>query len=99
MQPGERTPARAATSRADLGLSTNINVQEAKEFRVVIELKDLSEESKLSLRPGMSATAVITTKTEKNVVSVPLQAVIEKKTRRSTFADHSGRRGKCADTR
>ncbi len=31
------------------------------------------------LRPGMSATAVITTNTAENVVSVPIQAVIEKK--------------------
>jgi HlyD family secretion protein len=30
------------------------------------------------LRPGMTATAVITTKTKQNVVAVPLQAVIEK---------------------
>jgi HlyD family secretion protein len=61
------------------GLSTNINVQEAKEFRVVIELKDLPEEIKSGLRPGMSATAEITTKVVNDVVAVPLQAVIEKK--------------------
>jgi HlyD family secretion protein len=54
-------------------------VQEAKEFRVVVELKNLTEEFRSSLRPGMSATAVITTKTAANVIAVPLQAVIEKK--------------------
>ena len=32
-----------------------------------------------SLRPGMSATATITTKTENNVIAVPLQAIVEKK--------------------
>jgi HlyD family secretion protein len=54
-------------------------VQEAKEFRVVIQIKDLTDEFRNSLRPGMSATAVITTKTAENVIAVPLQAVIEKK--------------------
>ena len=29
--------------------------------------------------PGMSATAEITTKTENNVIAVPLQAIVEKK--------------------
>ena len=75
----QKTPLAVGKSQTSGGLSVNINVQEAKEFRVVIELKDLSEEFKTSLRPGMSATAVITTKTAENVISVPLQAVIEKK--------------------
>src|SRR5690606_10221174 len=61
------------------GLSTQINVQEAKEFRVVIQLKDLSEELQNGLRPGMSATATITTDTAKDVIAVPLQAVDETK--------------------
>ncbi len=75
----QKTPLAVGKSQTSGGLSVNINVQEAKEFRVVVELKDLSEEFKLSLRPGMSATAVITTKTAENVIAVPLQAVIEKK--------------------
>lgn len=75
----QKTPLALGKSQTSGGLSTNINVQEAKEFRVVIELKDLSEELRGSLRPGMSATAVITTKTAENVIAVPLQAVIEKK--------------------
>ncbi len=78
-QVRQKTPLALGKSQTSGGLSTNINVQEAKEFRVVIELKDLSDEFKLSLRPGMSATAVITTKTAENVIAVPLQAVIEKK--------------------
>ena len=75
----QKTPLAVGKSQTSGGLSVNINVQEAKEFRVVIELKDLSDETRNSLRPGMSATAVITTKTAENVVAVPLQAVIEKK--------------------
>ena len=75
----QKTPLAVGKSQTSGGLSTNINVQEAKEFRVVIELVNLSDETRNSLRPGMSATAVITTKTVQNVVAVPLQAVIEKK--------------------
>lgn len=75
----QKTPLAVGKSQTTGGLSTNINVQEAKEFRVVIQLKNLSEEIQSSLRPGMSATAVITTKTVQNVIAVPLQAVVEKK--------------------
>ena len=75
----QKTPLAVGKSQTSGGLSTNINVQEAKEFRVVIQLVEMTEEMRDSLRPGMSATAVITTKTVQNVISVPLQAVIEKK--------------------
>jgi HlyD family secretion protein len=75
----QKTPLAVGKSQTSGGLSTNINVQEAKEFRVVIELKDLNDEIRNGLRPGMSATAEITTKTIENVIAVPLQAVIEKK--------------------
>ena len=75
----QKTPLAVGKSQTTGGLSTNINVQEAKEFRVVIQLVNLPAEIQDGLRPGMSATAVITTKTVENVVAVPLQAVIEKK--------------------
>ncbi len=75
----QKTPLAVGKSQTTGGLSTNINVQEAKEFRVVIELKNLAEDVQSGLRPGMSATAVITTKTVDNVIAVPLQAVVEKK--------------------
>jgi len=75
----QKTPLAVGKSQTTGGLSTNINVQEAKEFRVVLELKDLPDDIKDGLRPGMSATAEITTKTVKDVIAVPLQAVIEKK--------------------
>lgn len=61
-----------------VGLTNRINVQEAKEFLVVIELRNLSEEIRTGLRPGMSSTAVITTKVKKDVLTAPLQAIIEK---------------------
>ena len=75
----QKTPLAVGKSQTSGGLSTNINVQEAKEFRVVIELKDLPEDIKDGLRPGMSATAEITTKVVNDVIAVPLQAVIEKR--------------------
>jgi HlyD family secretion protein len=75
----QKTPLAVGKSQTSGGLSTNINVQEAKEFRVVIELMNLSEDVHGGLKPGMSATAEITTETVHNVIAVPLQAVIEKK--------------------
>jgi HlyD family secretion protein len=58
-------------------------VQEAKEFRVVIQLQNMTTEVQQGLRPGMSATATITTKTAQDVLAVPLQAIVEKKQDRS----------------
>ncbi len=75
----QKTPLAVGQSQTSGGLSSQINTQESKDFRVVIQLKDLPEELKDGLRPGMSAQAVITTKTVNNTVAVPIQAVIEKK--------------------
>jgi len=75
----QKTPLAVGKSQTSGGLSVNINVQEAKEFRVVIKLTELPDDIRSGLRPGMSATATITTKTVQNVIAVPLQAVIEKK--------------------
>ena len=75
----QKTPLAVGKSQTTGGLSTNINVQEAKEFRVVIELLEMPDEIRQGLRPGMSATAVINTKTVENVIAVPIQAVVEKK--------------------
>ena len=72
-----------AVSRSDTtgsGLGNRINVQEAKEFKVIVQL-DLSgmpDDVRNSLRPGMTATATITTNTKQNVIAVPLQAIVEK---------------------
>jgi HlyD family secretion protein len=74
-----KNPLAIGKSQTTGGLSTNINTQEAKEFKVVIELTDIPTEVREGLRPGMSATAVITTKTANDLIAVPLQAVIEKK--------------------
>ena len=60
------------------GLSNRVNVQEAKEFKVTVKLNDMPDEIRNGLRPGMSATATITTKTKNNVIAVPLEAIVEK---------------------
>jgi HlyD family secretion protein len=70
-----------AVSRSDTtgsGITNRVNVQEAKEFKVVIELKDMPNDVRDALRPGMTATATVTTKTKQNVLAVPLQAIVEK---------------------
>src|SRR5215217_4643082 len=72
-----------AVSRSDTqgaGLGNRVNVQEAKEFKVIVELdlRELPNEQRDSLRPGMTATATITTNTKKDVIAVPLQAIVEK---------------------
>lgn len=52
--------------------------QEAKDFKVVIRLVNMAQEVRDGLRPGMSATAVITTERRENIIAVPLQALIER---------------------
>lgn len=74
----QKNPLAIAKSDTQGGLSNRVNVQEAKEFKVTLELKDISDDVKEKLRPGMSATATVTTKTKNNVIAVPLQAIVEK---------------------
>jgi HlyD family secretion protein len=73
----QKTPLAVGKSSTQGGLQNTINVQEAKEFRVVVQL-NISDEIRDGLKPGMSATAVITTKTVNNVIAVPLQAIVPK---------------------
>jgi HlyD family secretion protein len=75
----QKTPLAVGKSATTGGLSTTINVQEAKELKVVIRMLNLPDDTRDGLRPGMSATATITTKTASDVIAVPLQAVIEKR--------------------
>ena len=56
------------------GVSTSQSTggsQEAKDFKVVITLQDAPD----NLRPGLSATAKITTATRENVIAIPIQAL------------------------
>jgi HlyD family secretion protein len=52
--------------------------QEAKDFKVTIRLVNMSEEIRNRLRPGMSATATISTDRRENVIAVPLQSLVER---------------------
>jgi HlyD family secretion protein len=74
----QKNPLAIAKSDTLGGLSDRINVQEAKEFKVTMELKEIPDELRDKLRPGMNSTATITTKTKNNVIAVPLQAIVEK---------------------
>jgi HlyD family secretion protein len=74
----QKNPLAIAKSDTTGGLSNRVNVQEAKEFKVTIELQNFTDDERAKLRPGMSATATITTKTKTNVIAVPLQAIVEK---------------------
>jgi HlyD family secretion protein len=80
----QKTPLALGKSQTTGGLSTNINVQEAKEFRVVINLKNLPNDVHEGLRPGMSATATITTKTANEVIAVPLQSIVQKQAEKTS---------------
>src|SRR2546423_4826496 len=74
----QKSPLAVSKSDTQGGLSNRVNVQEAKEFKVTVELRDMPDEIRKALRPGMSATTTITTKTKNNVVAVPLEAIVEK---------------------
>jgi HlyD family secretion protein len=54
------------------GQPTGTTANQAKDFKVVVTLK----EPPSTLRPGLNATADITTATRKQVLAVPIQAVV-----------------------
>ena len=59
------------------GLSTTqstTGTEEAKDFKVVVTLDEVSDD----LRPGLSATAKITTAHQKDVLTVPIQALVQR---------------------
>jgi HlyD family secretion protein len=75
----QKTPL--AVGKSDMqsgGISNRVNVQEAKEFEVVIELRNITDEIRNVLRPGMNATATIITKVKNDVLTVPLEAIVER---------------------
>src|SRR5215467_15018702 len=74
----QKNPLAIAKSDQTGGLSNRVNVQEAKEFKVTLQLKDLPDDVQKALRPGMSSTATITTNTKNNVLAVPLESIVEK---------------------
>ena len=74
----QKNPLAISKSDTTGGLSNRVNVQEAKEFKVTLELRELPEDIQSALRPGMSSTATITTDTKTNVLAVPLESIVER---------------------
>lgn len=74
----QKNPLAVSKSDTTGGLSNRVNVQEAKEFKVTLELRELPEDVQASLRPGMSSTATITTNTKNDVLAVPLESIVER---------------------
>ena len=71
-QIGESAVGRTTgTTSGTTGGATATNTDEAKDFKVVVVIDDPPP----GIRPGLSATAKITTATRKDAVGVPIQAV------------------------
>jgi HlyD family secretion protein len=74
--------AASAVGRTQAGSITNntnsSSSAEAKDFKVTLRLQNLTPEMSSTLRPGMSATATITTDRRDSVLAVPLQALVER---------------------
>ncbi len=73
--------------------STATSSEEAKDFKVVVVIDDPPP----SLRPGLSATAKITTATRKDAVAVPIQAVTARMRRELEEKDPKAKGGKGPD--
>ncbi len=74
----EKAASAVTRTGQTIAQTTVAGSQEAKDFKVVIRLVSLVDEVRERLRPGMSATAVITTDRRENVISIPLQALVER---------------------
>ena len=74
------------------GLSTTqstTGTEEAKDFKVVVTLDTASDE----LRPGLSATAKITTAHKINTLNIPIQALVQRSvSAEKAFAANAGKR-------
>ena len=75
----------SAITRSGQTIATSANTQEAKDFLVKIKLLP-TPEVRDKLRPGMSTTAVITTATVENVLTVPLQAIVPRELTKEELA-------------
>lgn len=67
--------AASAITRSGQTIAQTTGSQEAKDFKVVVKL-NVDKATSDKLRPGMSATAVITTDKRENVLAVPLGALV-----------------------
>ena len=61
-----------ATSQSTTG------TEEAKDFKVVVTLDNVTDQSNDELRPGLSSTAKITTAKRTDVLVIPIQALVQR---------------------
>ena len=61
-----------ATSQSTTG------TEEAKDFKVIVTIDQVSGDQNDGLRPGLSATAKITTAQRTNVLTIPIQAIVQR---------------------
>jgi len=78
------------TSGATAGTNTTTTTEEAKDFKVVVTLDNPPP----GMRPGLSATAKITTATRENAVTVPIQALTVRTRRQIEEEEKSSQGGK-----
>lgn len=74
----EKAASAVTRSGQTIAQTAVAGTQEAKDFKVVIRLTNLTEDARNRLRPGMSATATVTTNTRENAIAIPLQALVER---------------------
>jgi HlyD family secretion protein len=75
-----------ATSQSTTG------TEEAKDFKVVVTLDQLPTEDLAELRPGLSTTAKITVAEKPNVLTLPIQALVQRDiATEKDLADHAGK--------
>jgi HlyD family secretion protein len=82
----------SAITKSGQTIASNANSQEAKDFLVKVKLNP-NDEVRNKLRPGMSATATITTATVDNVVTVPLQAIVPRELPQDKAAEQQPQTG------
>jgi len=78
------------TSGATSGTNTTSTTEEAKDFKVVVTLDNPPP----GMRPGLSATAKITTATRQNAVTIPIQALTVRTRRQLEEEEKSSQGGK-----
>jgi HlyD family secretion protein len=77
-----------ATSQSTTG------TEEAKDFKVIVTIDGVSAAQNDELRPGLSATAKITTARRPDAVTVPIQALVQRDPEaEKSFAENAGKSG------
>lgn len=82
-----------ATSQSTTG------TEEAKDFKVIVTIDDANGDINDQLRPGLSATAKITTARRTNVLTIPIQAIVQRDPiEEKTLAANAGKPAKTSSS-